>query len=368
MGKFLIKNLEHKVDIEEYFRKKPFEFYHQEKCELFNELFFVLVRHHREMCEFYDRFLSAYNFNSDLKFDYRKLPSLPVEIFKNLKISSVESEKIITKLTSSGTSGRNVSQIYIDRKTALRQSIALNKIITNFLGNYKRPMIVIDSEEYGEKSSTLTARSAGIIGFSQISSDTIFVLDKNYKLNIDRLFTFLDKHRGKEILIFGFTFLIFYNFLSELVEIGKKLDLQNSILVHGGGWKKLKNRSVGEDAFKEKILNVCNIRRVYDYYGMAEQTGSIYFDCEYGHKHASIFSDILIRNSLDFSEAPIGEVGLIQTLSIIPTSYPGHSLLTADQGVIIGIDDCPCGRLGKYFKVLGRVARAEVRGCSDAYI
>ena len=48
-------------------------------------------------------------------------------------------------------------------------------------------------------------------------------------------------------------------------------------------------------------------------------------------------------------------------------SYPGHSLLTEDEGVLLGEDDCKCGRLGKYFLVLGRVKNAEIRGCSDAY-
>ena len=51
----------------------------------------------------------------------------------------------------------------------------------------------------------------------------------------------------------------------------------------------------------------------------------------------------------------------------LPRSYPGHSLLTEDLGVLLGEDDCPCGRKGKYFKVTGRVPRAEVRGCSDTY-
>jgi hypothetical protein len=39
--------------------------------------------------------------------------------------------------------------------------------------------------------------------------------------------------------------------------------------------------------------------------------------------------------------------------------------LTEDRGVIIGEDNCPCGRPGKYFQVLGRLALAEARGCSD---
>ena len=42
-------------------------------------------------------------------------------------------------------------------------------------------------------------------------------------------------------------------------------------------------------------------------------------------------------------------------------------LLTEDEGRILGEDDCPCGRKGKYFEILGRVKRAEVRGCSDTY-
>jgi len=63
----------------------------------------------------------------------------------------------------------------------------------------------------------------------------------------------------------------------------------------------------------------------------------------------------------------VGEPGIIQTLSILPLSYPGHSLLTEDEGVIVGEDNCRCGRMGKYFQVLGRIKQAEIRGCSDTF-
>jgi hypothetical protein len=100
---------------------------------------------------------------------------------------------------------------------------------------------------------------------------------------------------------------------------------------------------------------------------MVEQTGCIYMECECGHLHASIFSDVVVRNPLNFSVNKIGERGIVQVLSTIPTSYPGHSLLTEDEGVILGEDDCPCGRKGKYFKIFGRLKNAEIRGCSDTY-
>ena len=109
------------------------------------------------------------------------------------------------------------------------------------------------------------------------------------------------------------------------------------------------------------------MEKVHDYYGMVEQTGSIYMECEEGHLHTSIFSDIIIRDPKDFSECNYGEEGIIQTLSVLPKSYPGFSLLTEDLGVLLGKDDCKCGRLGKYFKINGRIKNAEIRGCSDTY-
>nr|WP_282601556.1 hypothetical protein [Pantoea ananatis] len=42
-------------------------------------------------------------------------------------------------------------------------------------------------------------------------------------------------------------------------------------------------------------------------------------------------------------------------------------MLTEDVGILLGEDDCSCGRMGKYFQVLGRLKNAEIRGCSDTY-
>ena len=92
--------------------------------------------------------------------------------------------------------------------------------------------------------------------------------------------------------------------------------------------------------------------------------GSIFFECEYGFFHCSDYSDIFIKNE-NFENLDNNKIGLIHLLSTIPKSYPGHSILTEDLGKIIGVDDCKCGRKGKYFKVLGRIPNVEVRGCSD---
>jgi hypothetical protein len=181
----------------------------------------------------------------------------------------------------------------------------------------------------------------------------------------------LEEHKGKDILLFGFTFMIWQHFYKELLrkkeETGNVLDLSKGILIHGGGWKKLISEAVSPEEFKRRLEDVCGLKKVHDYYGMVEQTGCIYMECECGHLHASIFSDVLMRRADDFSVCGIGEKGIIQVLSVLPESYPGHSLLTEDEGVLLGEDDCPCGRKGKYFKVIGRLKNAEIRGCSDTY-
>jgi len=112
---------------------------------------------------------------------------------------------------------------------------------------------------------------------------------------------------------------------------------------------------------------VSGIRRVHNYYGMVEQTGSICIACEQGRLHCSNFSDIIVRRHTDFAPCLPHQPGLIQLLSLLPASYPGHSLLSEDVGEITGEDDCPCGRMGKTFIIHGRVKDAEIRGCSDTY-
>ena len=82
---------------------------------------------------------------------------------------------------------------------------------------------------------------------------------------------------------------------------------------------------------------------------------------------AQLPPDVLVRDPQTLALQPVGEPGLLQVLSALPQSYPGHSLLTEDLGVLLGEDDCPCGRPGRYFTVLGRQRGAEVRGCSDTF-
>ena len=135
--------------------------------------------------------------------------------------------------------------------------------------------------------------------------------------------------------------------------------------IHGGGWKRLLDQRVSNDEFKARLYQQFGIERVYNYYGMVEQVGSIFMECEHGHLHSPSYADVLIRDPHTLQPLGVGQQGVIQVQSAIPLSYPGHSLLTEDVGTLHGQDDCPCGRAGSHFTVSGRLPQVEMRGCSD---
>ena len=295
------------------------------------------------------------------------LPMLPVRLFKTLKLQSVPDTEVLKVLTSSGTTSQQVSRIAIDRQTSMLQTRTLASIITSFIGPKRLPMIMIDSASVLRDPQAMSARGAGLVGLSNFGRDHLYALDSEMRLDLPALRLFLEKHGTEPILIFGFTFMVWKYLYQELESRGERLDLSQAILIHSGGWKKLNEQKVSNERFKEALGERCGIVRVHNFYGMVEQVGSVYMECEEGYFHTPNVAEIIIRDFRDWTVLPTGAPGLIQTLSALPRSYPGHSLLTEDIGTIYGVDDCRCGRKGTRFKVEGRMPQAELRGCSDTH-
>ena len=355
---------------EELLKLGPYEVNREEKHELLSRRLLALSQKHYLACDAYRRIVDAFGIDFARIHSYYELPFLPVRLFKMFDLLSVPKEEIVKTMTSSGTTGQQVSRIYVDRATAAYQQKTLIKLVSSFTGNSRMPMLIIDNSNVLKNRTMFSARGAGILGFSILGRDKMYALRDDMRLDVEGVIAFLEKHRKEKIFLFGFTFMIwryFYEELFRLREQGITLDLSNAILIHGGGWKKLASNAISQQEFHDRLQEVCGLDQIHDYYGMVEQTGCIYMQCEYGHLHTSTFSDVIIRNPRDFSVAGIGEQGIIQVVSAIPESYPGHSLLTEDEGVLLGEDDCPCGRKGKYFSVVGRIKNAEIRGCSDTY-
>lgn len=344
------------LDYEKILNIAPYSLSQSEKEARYTQWMHELSEHHRAHCLEYAQICAVLGEDA---------PAIPVRMFKEFDLRSVDRSSVVKTMTSSSTTGQAVSKIFLDRDTSARQSKALSRIVTDFLGKNRLPMLIVDSSAVLKDRNMFSARGAGILGFSMLGRDSTYALDEHMALDMTAIEAFLERHAGEKVLLFGFTFMIWEYFVQALLAARKPLQI-DGVMIHGGGWKKLLDQAVDNDTFKARVQESCGVETVLNYYGMVEQTGSIFMECPAGHLHASVFSDVIIRDPFDFSEKKSGQ-GLIECRSLLPTSYPGHILLTEDEGEIEGIDDCPCGRLGKYFRIYGRMKGAELRGCSDTY-
>ncbi len=320
------------------------------------------------------------NFYSTFEVDLDKIealidiPPIPVNLFKKFDLTTCPRDKVIRVLNSSSTTTGIPSVIPLDSTTANRQKKGLLAILKSLIGKQRRPYLVFDSSSVNDpKKKKLTARGAAIRGIENFSKKTYYIMketeDGRLTPNLELLEQIQENHGNENILGFGFTFMIWTSLIKELQEAERKFEFPNLTILHSGGWKKLESQKVSKQVFNETVAEYLgtNPKRIIDFYGMVEQVGIIYPDCEEGYKHVPNFGDVIIRDIFTMKEVEIGETGLIETLSVLPTSYPGQALLTEDLGTLKGIDDCKCGRKGKYFVFKSRMEKAEIRGCGDTF-
>jgi hypothetical protein len=292
-----------------------------------------------------------------------EVPFVPVDIFKELELKSVPQEDVFKTLTSSGTLGKQ-SKIFLNKENSHNQIRALKELFQEQFGSARVPMLILDSQEQMMSSASANARKAAVIGFSLFASDRIFILKDNSEIDWDKLNAYLTTNKPRNVVLFGFTFLLWTHLITNN-RLNRAFKLPNGAILHGGGWKKLEGIGVSKSEFKQEMGRVTGVDRVIDYYGMAEQAGSIFFECESGYFHTSNYSDLIIRSPYSLLPLAFGETGLVQVISNLPTSYPGHSILTQDLGTIHGEGDCSCKRPGRYFVIEGRMPTSQIRGCSD---
>ena len=291
------------------------------------------------------------------------IPFIPAKLFKELELKSIPNKKVFKILNSSGTSSGKPSKIYLDKDNARTQTLVLNKIVTKIIGKKRLPMLIIDEKKIIQDPTKFDAKTAAIIGFSMFGSNHQYLI-KDGSIDYENLNIFLDKFAKQKFLIFGFTSLVYEQLINKLDIKKIKSFFENSILIHGGGWKKMEKIKVSNKIFKRKLNKFLKINHIINYYGLIEQTGSIFFECsKCGCFTPSEYSEVLIRDK-NFKTLPKNKKGFIQLLSILPKSYPGHSILTEDIGQLVN-KNCKFCKITKKFRVYGRAEQSEIRGCSD---
>jgi Acyl-protein synthetase, LuxE len=300
------------------------------------------------------------------------LPYLPVGAFKaNPPLALVDRVDIVHTLASSATTGQTPSQVALDTPTSRRMVKGVVAIASDFIGHKRRPYLVIDTAATLAGQGTVGARAAAIQGLRPFATEMVCCLEgdggSQLRINEERLTDFAAKWRDQEVLAYGFTYVIWQHFVAPLRARGLDLRMPKVRVLHSGGWKRLQDQAVTRGAFAVGVAEVfgCAADRVLDFYGMVENVGIIYPDCEHGHKHVPAFGEVVVRDPLTLQPVREGQQGLVQVCSALPTSFPGFLVLTDDIAEVISYDGCACGRRGISFRFVKRVPQAEVRGCGN---
>jgi hypothetical protein len=324
----------------------------------------TLTRFHLEGCPEYAKIWPHFEPAGRLA----DLPWLHVGLFKHIEFRTTgEGIRHERTLKSSATGSGVPSRVTLDRMSSELQSASTLAIFRDFLGGGARPLLVVDSSRSLLTRGEVSARVAAALSLRPLASEVHFLLedaDDPSSMKWDRLAELLAGY--DEFLVYGFTWVLWLAWgaagipteISELLG-GKRIDF-----VHSGGWKKLDAARVDRHAFDERLLTGLHPEsRVVDFYGLVEQAGIVYPLCGAGFRHVPAWADVLVRDPWTL-DCLIGEPGQLQLMNTLAHGAPYHNVLTEDLGRVVP-GECSCGRLGNRFELLGRVPKAELRGCAN---
>jgi phenylacetate-coenzyme A ligase PaaK-like adenylate-forming protein len=341
-----------------------------------NECLIRIIREQLKVARCNNRYIDHYFSRQGIDIDAllrpEDVPYIPVQMFKHFDLRTCPEQEVAKVLQSSGTTGGTPSRIPLDKSTTLNQIKALKTILSDYLGKNRKIFLVIDHEGINRPEMAFSARTAGVRGLSIYAKKTFYLLreeEGKLVLNMPVIRDIVENYSHEDVYAFGFTYIIWTVFFEQLKKEGIRFSFDKFTLFHSGGWKKMKDLAVSKETFSATIAGVFGTGsgNILDFYGMAEQTGIIFVDCACGNKHVPAFSQVIIRDPFTMEPCDPGKTGLIEVMSILADSYYDQAVLTEDLGMLIGVDDCPCGRMGKYFRFVSRIEKAEIRGCGDTF-
>ena len=322
-----------------------------------------LTAHHRSGCPEFARIWPG----TESVDTVEALPWLHVGLFKRLSLKTQqEGAKAGRTLASSSTSGV-ASLIHTDSISAKLQAASSLSILKDFVGQALEPLIVLDSTRSLIQRG-MSARIAAALSLKPLATDLHFLLNDAQDPGSHLWDELRQALEGRDaIRVYGFTWMLWQAWAEAGIPEDLVLILSKTrvVFVHSGGWKKLEAEKVSREDFDARLLaTVAAGSKVVDYYGLVEQVGVVYPLCEHGARHVPVWAEVLVRDVLSGKVVPEGEAGLLQLMNTLAWGAPYHNVLTEDTGRILP-GPCPCGRSGKRFQLIGRLPKAEVRGCAN---
>jgi hypothetical protein len=292
------------------------------------------------------------------------LPFLHVGVFKR-QLWKTAAPGIVHQRTlrSSSTTRATASMIALDERSSALQAASSAAILRELVGESLRPLAILDHSRALRQRGEASARITAAMSLRFLASEIHFLLVDD-SMNWDRLGSVLARHR--QLLVYGFTWMLWQAWADAIIPEPVRRLLANAEVhfVHSGGWKKLEAARVDRKRFDAALLaTVGPASRVIEYYGLVEQVGVIFPLCEAGFYHVPRWAGMLVRDPWTL-ETLADRPGLLQFMNVLSWGAPYHSVLTEDLGRRVP-GACACGRHGQCFELLGRVPKAEIRGCAN---
>lgn len=323
-----------------------------------------LTAHHATWCEPYGSLLGATPLPATR---IESVPYIHVGLFKQLNmVTRAPEAKIVRSVLSSSTSGTS-SRITLDEFSTSLQSASVEAILRSFIGAEKRPLLILDSAASLRRRDDFSARIMAALSLKPFATEIFFLLKDAAdpaSFNFAQLECALKQ--SDDLLVYGFSWMLWLGWAQQAFPDFLRAELSRKRIhfIHSGGWKKLDDIRVQREKFDAHLIGTAAADSiVVDYYGLVEQMGIIYPLCAYGVRHVPVWADVLVRDSWTGEVLETGE-GQLQLLNAITYGTPCHSVLTEDMGRLLS-GTCRCGREGKGFELIGRVPKAEIRGCSN---
>lgn len=322
----------------------------------------ALTRAHLAGCEDYARIWPAWQGATCAE----ELPWLHAGLFKHLvfRTAGVTHQRM---LLSSATTSDTSSQVALDDKSAALQARSSLAILEDFVGAGRRPLIILDDVRSLRHRGQVAARVAAALSLLPLASTTTFALDggRPEQTAWDAIEAAIGD--TAEVLVYGFTWVLWQRWAQGQMphDVREHLRGKRVVFVHSGGWKKLEAHAVPPEVLEHTLLDGTGAgSAVVDFYGLVEQNGVVFPRCAAGARHVPRWADVIVRDPWSMSPLPPGRPGMLQLINVLAHGAPYHSVLTEDLGERLD-GECPCGRLGPRFTLVGRVPKAELRGCGN---
>lgn len=300
----------------------------------FNGAALELFRVQAERCEPYRRFMQLTEVKQSEVVRAAQIPYLPIELFKTQRVYCGTSapEKVFT---SSNTGGTECSRHYMERLADYEKTF--KACFEYFYG------AVSEWSFYGLLPSYLEREGSSLVymveGLMRDGRGGGFYLH-----NTDELLRDLRKDNGKKMLI-GVTYA-----LLDLAEL--EPDLSDTTVVETGGMKG-KRAEMSKAELHKVLCKAFNTESIHSEYGMAELTSQAYsvgdglFRCPPSMR-------VVVRdanNPLAVRDTGRGALNIIDLANRSSVAF----IATQDLGEVY--DDGS-------FRLLGRMAHSDVRGCN----